>query len=153
MIGLNIGGVTLAIVGVSVGLAALSGITTAPGVVVPAAATRSTATTTPPAPSATADASATTTNPSTPSITSSSTTVSHRATGGLDPAHLVAQRFADCLHTLGAAAPTMNADGNVTAVAFEGTVLTWSVTETSTGDLLTIPANDQTAGALYLAGC
>jgi hypothetical protein len=72
----------------------------------------------------------------------------------VDPAALVAERYADCLDQLDATEPVASEDGTTVTATAEGVILTWDVGEApNTGDPLTVPADTETLDALATVGC
>lgn len=75
----------------------------------------------------------------------------------VDYAAVVAERYAGCVDGLDLAYTPVDDGGTlqlgiVTGIR-EGAILTWSVAESNTGDLITVPADVETTEILTAAGC
>jgi hypothetical protein len=77
-----------------------------------------------------------------------------------DPAALVASadRYGECRADLGVedeptTGPGLTGNLVVTVEDGEGRTLTWNVAVGNTGDILTVPADDETIAALESVGC
>ena len=68
-------------------------------------------------------------------------------------AALVVERFGDCLAALKATPPVATDDGAMVIATIEGVILQWTVSTGKTGDVLTWPADPETAMALQTVGC
>jgi hypothetical protein len=82
------------------------------------------------------------------------------ASPSVDPAALVASadRYGECLADFGVedeptTGPGLTGNLVVTVEDGEGRSLTWNVAVGNTGDILTVPADDETIAALESVGC